>query len=103
YGNGSFARQVKYSTGTAPIFVAVGDVNNDSRLDIIVTNRDDNTTSVLLGYGNGSFTNQMIYSTGNLPLNVAVGDLNNDTRLDIVTNNYRDNTTLSSPIMAPTM
>ncbi|CAF4218806.1 unnamed protein product, partial [Rotaria sordida] len=34
---------MKYSTGSAPFCVAVGDFNNDTRQDIVVANADDNT------------------------------------------------------------
>ena len=68
YGNGSFDNQMTYSTGANPSSAAVGDFNNDTRLDIVVANWDSNTVSVLLGYGNGSFANQMTYSTGSNPL-----------------------------------
>ncbi|CAF4630636.1 unnamed protein product, partial [Rotaria socialis] len=56
-----------FSTGLSPWSVAVGDFNNDTRLDIVVANSDDNSVSVLLGYGNGSFQNQMTFSTGLSP------------------------------------
>ncbi|CAF1482548.1 unnamed protein product [Rotaria sordida] len=94
YNPGSFQNQMKYSTGSRKRSdspksrsVAVGDFNNDTRLDIVVVNSGSNNVSVLLGYGNGSFQNQMTYSTGSYPQSVAVGDFNNDTRLDIVVAN----------------
>ena len=80
YGNGSFANQTTYPTSSAPISVAVGDFDNDTRLDLAVANINNNTVSILLGYGNGSFANQTTYPTGAGPVSVAVGDFNNDTR-----------------------
>ena len=72
--------------------IAVGDFNNDSRLDIVVINVYDNSMSVLLGYGNGSFVNHSTYVNGDIFWAVAVSDFNNDMRLDIVItapdNNY---------------
>jgi hypothetical protein len=76
-----------YSTGSSPYSVAVGDFNNDVRLDIVVANFGNNTVSVLLGYGDGSFANQVTYSTASGPSSVAVGDFNNDSQLDIVVTN----------------
>ena len=90
YGNGSFQNQTTYSAGSGPRSVAVGDFNNDTRLDIVVANLDDDV-SVLLGYGDGTFQNQTTYSAGSGPYSVAVGDFNNDTRLDIVVANWRSN------------
>ena len=80
-----------YSTGSYPSYVAVGDFNNDTYLDIVVANQGDNNISVLLGYGDGSFANQTTYSTGSYPQSVAVGNFNSDRHLDIVVANYDDN------------
>jgi hypothetical protein len=91
YGNGKFSNQSTYSTGSGsgPFFVAVGDFNNDNRLDIVVANTGTNNLGVFLGYGNGSFFSQATYSTdpGSVPYSVALGDFNNDSRLDIVVAN----------------
>jgi len=47
-GNGTFAAQQVYSTGSGPEAVAVVDINSDGKLDIIVTNYLNSTVSVLL-------------------------------------------------------
>ena len=83
YGNGFFADQISYSTSTRPSSVVVGDFNNDTRLDIVVTNAYSNKVSVHLGYSDGSFANPIMYSTGSNPASIAVGDFNNDMKLDI--------------------
>ena len=88
YGNGSFSNQATFSTGSdsGPYGIAVGDFNNDSRLDITVVNSYTDNVGIFLGYGNGNFSNQTTYSTGSGsgPCGVTVSDLNNDHRLDIV-------------------
>jgi hypothetical protein len=95
-GDGTFSVQTTFSTGanSAPNAVAVGDFNNDTRLDIVVANYDGNNVGVLLGNGDGTFQAQMIFSfgAGSAPISVAVGDFNNDTRLDIVVANFGSNT-----------
>ena len=78
------------STSSGTYSVAVGDFNNDTHLDIVVANDQNNSINVLLGYGNGSFVNQETYSTGSWPSCIAVGHFNNDTHLDIVVGNYGD-------------
>ena len=91
-GDGTFSFQTTYSTGSGsyPYDVAIGDFNNDSRLDIVVANYGTNNIGIFLGYGNGTFSNQITYSTGSnsYPQSVAVGDFNNDSRLDIAVANY---------------
>ena len=92
YGNGSFAINVIYPTaeGSVPSAIAIGDFNNDSRLDIAVANYGTYTVGVLLGYGNGTFADQVTFSSG-FPSNalwISVGDFNRDNQLDIATANY---------------
>ena len=78
-----------YRTGShSSISVAIGDLNKDHRLDIVVVNNDTGSIDILLGQYEG-FLNQTNYPTGSYPLSVAVGDFNNDTRLDIVVANER--------------
>ncbi|CAF0990441.1 unnamed protein product [Adineta steineri] len=92
FGNGSFADQVVFSTGTDtdPYSLAVGDLNNDNRTDIVSINRYVCSISILIGNGMGNFTLMEIYSTGNStqPYEAAIGDLNNDGNMDIVVCNH---------------
>ncbi|CAF1461237.1 unnamed protein product [Adineta steineri] len=94
--NGTFFDPLTYSTGenSQPYNLAVGDFNNDKRLDIIVANLDTDNISMFFGYVNESFLNAPAYSTGSSSqvTSIAVGDFNNDTRLDVViTNNATNN------------
>jgi predicted nucleotidyltransferase len=92
YGDGTFSDQMTYPTGdvSKPNSVVVGDFNNDSVVDIAVTNQGTENIGILLGYGDGTFSNQTIYSTGNnsAPTTMTVGDFNNDTILDITVANF---------------
>ena len=94
YGNGNFVNMMTYSTGekSCPVGIAIGDLDNDSRLDIVVANVLSNNIGVLLGYGNGSFSDVELYSTqdGSWPISVAIADMNSDYRLDIVVANFGD-------------
>jgi hypothetical protein len=74
---------------SAPSSVAVGDLNNDTYLDIIVANSRTDNIAILLDCSNGSFAIGTTYSTGaqSCPYTVTIGDFNNDNRSDIAVAN----------------
>ena len=88
YGNGTFAPQTTYSTGSGslPYYVIVADCNNDNMSDIIATNFGSNEVVIFYGYGNGSFELSRRYSTafGSKPFGIVTADLDNDTHLEFV-------------------
>ncbi|RZK61373.1 MAG: VCBS repeat-containing protein, partial [Hymenobacter sp.] len=92
---GTFGGPATYAsggnTGNA-LSVALGDVNGDGRLDVVATNTDNGTVSVLLNLATapGTFGPATVYSTGNStgPRVVALGDVNGDGRLDIATASF---------------
>lgn len=109
-----FLPAVTYDSGGAPSSVALGDVNGDGKLDLVVTNlcvRIDNyncpngsdwcvsidycaygTVGVLLGNGDGTFQPALTSdSVGYLPQSVALGDVNGDGKLDVVVANSCEN------------
>ena len=87
-GSEPFASVKKYETGygSQPHSVAIGDVNNDRHMDIVVANYGTDNVGVLMGNSDREFTSMMTYPTGTAsrPYCVAVADLNNDNSLDIV-------------------
>jgi hypothetical protein len=92
YGNGSFANQMAYSTGSGsfPSCIMVGDFNNDHYLDIIVANSDTDNVGIFLGYGNGTFAAMITHLTGDssVPSSISIADLNKDNQLDFVVANW---------------
>jgi hypothetical protein len=78
--------------GINPSSVAVADVNNDSKTDIIVTNFGGDTVGILLGNGDGTFQPQQTYPVGSHPQSAAVGDFNDDAHPDIVVANFGSGT-----------
>jgi hypothetical protein len=85
-GDGSFAGPIKYAGGSP---VAVGDFNDDGRLDLVAGT--GGSVSMLLGAGDGTFAVQTSYTVGSDPYSLAVGDFNGDGMLDLATANQGSN------------
>src|SRR5207253_1635511 len=82
-GDGKFQPAVSFGAGTSPRSVAVGDLNNDGKPDLVVANLDSHDVSVLLGKGDGTFRAAVNHGAGMEPVSVAVGDFNRDGKLDL--------------------
>jgi hypothetical protein len=93
--NMTFTAQKTYSTGndSLPVGLAVVDVNNDNKPDIIVANQHGFNVGVLLNDGNGTFLSQTTYSTesSSHPQFVSVVDINGDNKPDIIVANNGGN------------
>src|SRR6266446_9666615 len=72
--------------------VAIGDLNADGILDLVVPTFITNTVSVMLGNGDGTFGPERTFVTGSDPFSVAIADLNADGKPDLVVANYGSNT-----------
>jgi len=81
-----------YLVGASPAGVAVADLNDDGKLDLIVANEDSDDVSVLLNNGDGTFADAQSLDAGVLsfPEVVRVADFNGDGKPDIVSANSGD-------------
>ena len=93
------------AVGNGPQAVALGDFNNDGKLDMAVVNSTDNTVSILLSNGDGTFNGPSgplpagpppgpptpTYKVGHNPQAIVVGDFDNDGNLDLAVANENDN------------
>jgi hypothetical protein len=77
------------SGGYAARSVAVGDVNGDGKLDLVVANFVSSVAGVLLGNGDGTFQPAVTYYVlfGVYMASIALADVNGDGKLDILTSN----------------
>ena len=92
-GKGGFSLAGSYATGNSASSnyhgFALADLRGIGKLDIVATDNQDNTVSVLLGNGDGTFKPQVTYPTGSgtAPVDLTVGDFDNDGHLDVATVN----------------
>jgi hypothetical protein len=98
-GNARFhaAHNRPVSVPDSPGEMALGDINADRKLDLVLASHDSYGVMLLLGDGNGGFTlasnspivmkdGQHFHTHG-----LAMGDVNGDSKLDLVTANNEDN------------
>jgi hypothetical protein len=96
-GKGHFiqAKGSPVACGKNPNDLAVGDLNGDGNLDLVVANTETPYLTILLGDGKGGFTPSADspFDTHSYPHvhGVAVGDFNNDGKLDVVTDSWGHN------------
>ncbi len=107
----SFAAGVDFATGTAPLTVAIADLDIDGKPDLAIINQTNNTLSIIRNTTTSgsitaaSFAPKVDFSTGSNPYGIAIGDLDGDGKPDIAVANvsgsavsiYR-NTTISGSI-----
>gem|GEM_PF-4562432 len=82
-----------HATGSRPEAVAIGDVNNDGRNDVVMTTsyyfdpENDNKLFVYIQNTTASLNLPLKYDAGDSPESIDVGDLNNDGKNDVVVGN----------------
>lgn len=89
-GDGTFGtrQSLNVGSGIGPFSLALEDVDNDTVLDLIVTNQTSNNVTVRLGNGNGNFGAAQVFATGVNPFSVDVNDINGDGIADIAVANF---------------
>lgn len=97
-GSVSFAPGQTFTVGSKPSAVALGDLDGDGKLDLVVANSDSitnvtvnpDTISILRNtssVGAINFDPQITFATETIPAAVALGDLDGDGKVDVVVGN----------------
>jgi hypothetical protein len=108
----SFDAAKNYATGNNPMDVAVGDLDGDGKLDIVVANIGSTNLSVFRNITEGdtiSFASQFQINSDAAPYGVTIVDLNRDGKPEVISSNYgggtvsifRNTSTVGSISFAP--
>ncbi len=84
HGDGTFDPRADYAAGSFPTAVAVADVNEDGRPDLVLTASSLNAMVVVLGNGDATLGTRDDVPTASAPNVVAIADLDRDGRPDLV-------------------
>lgn len=92
-GKGEFHSPKNYTVGNPGVAVtatALGDFNNDGKLDLVLSNfsKGGKNVSVLIGDGEGAFKSRMDLPTSGTARSIKAADFNGDGNLDIATPDF---------------
>jgi formylglycine-generating enzyme required for sulfatase activity/outer membrane protein assembly factor BamB len=94
----SFAPKIDFLTGLEPTSVAMGDMDGDSKPDLVVTNGTSNTVSVFRNTSTSgsittsSFAAKVDFTIGLVSYRIAICDVDGDGKPDVVIANVSDST-----------
>lgn len=87
-GNGTFQAYQSYSVRNQPWAVLVGDLNGNSRADVVAMHHGTWDATVLLSNLDGTLGAGSNYLAGSYPYGAVLGDVTGDGKLDIAAANF---------------
>lgn len=93
-GTISFAPKVDITTGSSPKDIAIGDIDGDGKVDMVVAGYGTNVASVFRNTstpGTISFAARADFATQSVPEHVAIGDIDGDGKIDIAVTSWGAN------------
>jgi hypothetical protein len=94
----SFSTKLDFNAGNKPGYVKLGDMDGDSKLDVVVLAEGNNSVGILRNTSTSgvlsstSFASRVNFNTGITPYYISVGDLTGNGKLDILVTNFGDGT-----------
>ena len=94
----SFSTKLDFNAGNKPGYVKLGDMDGDSKLDVVVLAEGTNSVGILRNISTAgvlsstSFASRVNFNTGITPYYISVGDLTGNGKLDILITNFGDGT-----------
>ncbi|MBT6848013.1 MAG: hypothetical protein HOA14_11425, partial [Planctomycetaceae bacterium] len=74
-----------------PGHIRLVDLNGDDFTDLVTSNGNSHSFSVLLGQADGQYSTPQVYNVGTLIMGIAIGDVNNDDQPDVAVAMYHTN------------
>jgi len=96
-GDGTFQAPVTIPAGNETSGLAIGDFNNDHKVDLAIANLSDNSVTFAPGNGDGTFGAGTTIPVGSNPIYLLAGDFNHDGKLDLAVANFGDSFSASDP------
>jgi len=89
--------QQEVSVGANPGPIAMGDLDDDGYVDVIVANTGASTVSVLMGLSDSTFDEEDVFEVGDEPAGIALLDYDGDLDLDlaVISNDDQGNRVVS--------
>ena len=90
----NFAPKVDFAASTEALNMAMGDLDDDGKSDLVTVNFSANTISVLRNTstsGSVSFAAKVDVATNTNPRGIAIGDLDGDGKPEVVITNFNSN------------